>query len=391
MKNGYFLFLMTMALLTGCAQFAGRSRYTEEDVKRANIGQSKAFNVDTSSLLRIDLNEALEGDLINETDVLDTMLFIPLETTPESIIAYPSKIMMTDDRIFVLDSEHNIVIFDNNGRYISSLKKGQGPGEINKLMSVSYNYLEQQLMVIQNKWIMYYDKDGNPIDKGIKCAFTCKEFAAIPSGFIFFHFVSCNRHLGPQAEKALFLTNSDMNILNTGIDVLSQNNVICCIDNITRYNGSYFISQFYNDTIFCVSENGGPALKAKYLLDYSSCKAPDSESEDRVGKFYNNGSVLENATSQIFFFTCIRKGIFVVVRDKGTGHTMGGYKFDCDGFPEYLASAKTQHGEYFVSVLQPFKGMECSSPAVSPESNAKLKGLTEEDNPVLVLYKLKQF
>lgn len=392
MKDRLGLLTLLLALLiSGCAQRNGNSQYTEDDVKRANIDQAADFAVDGSGMQVIDLSEALTGEKIYEPDYLDTMFFIPLETIPESILSSPVQIIMTDDRIFVLDSKQSILIFDNNGRYVNSLIKGQGPGEINRLMAVAYDYFNQELMVIQNKWIMYYDKNGRAIDKTIKCAYNCMEFAAIDNGFLFFSNFFFNQHLGSKAEKALLLAGKDLNIISKGLDLIEENNVIFCAPNISRYNGQYFVSQIYNDTIFSIGERGDSILKAKYLLTYSDRKVSDLLLADAEGKFYNSGSVMENSTSQIFPFWCVRKGSFYVIRDKTSGHTIGGNTYMYEGAPEFLANTRAQYGDYFVSFFQPFSNMECTSPAVNPESNARLKGLTEEDNPVLILYKLKQF
>ncbi len=57
--------------------------------------------------------------------------------------------------------------------------------------------------------------------------------------------------------------------------------------------------------------------------------------------------------------------------------------------PFYLF-ATSVFNDYFVTVMQPEKGMHFTSSAISEADNKKLEGLTEEDNPVLVFYKFKE-
>ena len=58
-----------------------------------------------------------------------------------------------------MDMQLNILVFDIDGNYITSLKKGNGPGEVSKVMAMAVDD-KQRFVVIQKKHFTYYDKNG---------------------------------------------------------------------------------------------------------------------------------------------------------------------------------------------------------------------------------------
>jgi hypothetical protein len=87
---------------------------------------------------------------------------IKLETTPESQLGYVNKTAFDteNNRIFVL-SDFAVFIFDNNGKFISKLKKGKGPGEISMIISFSLNKQRQLFYALDNSnRICVFDYSG---------------------------------------------------------------------------------------------------------------------------------------------------------------------------------------------------------------------------------------
>jgi hypothetical protein len=91
---------------------------------------------------------------------------IPLETTKESFLDYVSKsyIDKKNDRIIV-NADMNIFLFDAGGKFISKLKKGKGPGEVNLVVSFAVDSNNKRIYVIDMGNIIHiYDYDANFIE-----------------------------------------------------------------------------------------------------------------------------------------------------------------------------------------------------------------------------------
>jgi len=87
---------------------------------------------------------------------------IKLETSKESQLGYIGKtaIDASNNRIFVL-SDFNLFIFDGDGKFITKLHKGRGPGEISMLISFSLNPSKKLFYALDNsKRLCVFDYDG---------------------------------------------------------------------------------------------------------------------------------------------------------------------------------------------------------------------------------------
>ena len=87
--------------------------------------------------------------------------FVKLDTVSEALLSDVSKVLVGEDRIYVLPvMDPRVFIFDGEGKYIHSLKKGQGPGEIRFVYDMDLH--DGNLYVYDNyRTIRKYDKDGN--------------------------------------------------------------------------------------------------------------------------------------------------------------------------------------------------------------------------------------
>lgn len=91
---------------------------------------------------------------------------IQLETTEESMLEFVTKTFIDEqnNRIFV-NSDMNIFLFDLKGKYITRLKKGKGPGEINMVVSFAADSKNKRIFVLDmGSIINIYDYDANFIE-----------------------------------------------------------------------------------------------------------------------------------------------------------------------------------------------------------------------------------
>lgn len=109
MKNNFLTFLLMSILLLSC---------TPNSKKETKVRH----------IINIDINK---GIVFNASESVDSLRYITLETTKESIINKIDKIYVTDSVIIIYDSKLNEILqFDKTGKFIRKYgKKGQGPGE----------------------------------------------------------------------------------------------------------------------------------------------------------------------------------------------------------------------------------------------------------------------
>jgi hypothetical protein len=84
----------------------------------------------------------------------------------------------------------------------------------------------------------------------------------------------------------------------------------------------------------------------------------------------------------------------IVYRDKKTGDLIGGTEVDykITEIP-WIACPISASGNYFISAYLPSKNdlFLSESSVISDEDKIKIKNLTEDDNPVLAFFTLKDF
>lgn len=103
---------------------------------------------------------------------VESISYIPLETSDESLMARVSEIIIKDTYIYAVDSEQKIVfIFDKKGRFVSKLdRRGEGPDEYLSMQGVLVDDEETAITVFDyrgaNSRTINYDVHTlEPIDK----------------------------------------------------------------------------------------------------------------------------------------------------------------------------------------------------------------------------------
>jgi hypothetical protein len=129
--------------------------------------------------MKIDENEILKpGDVevinlkalphdphIDIVPLLDTVRFVQLELTDESVIGYIQKIRLYKDRIYVLDTQtSSLLAFNIDGEYLFKIANvGKGPGEYTQLDFFDIDTKNEQIVLtdLMGYWVMRYDMEGH--------------------------------------------------------------------------------------------------------------------------------------------------------------------------------------------------------------------------------------
>ncbi len=155
---------------------------------RVDFAHFAIFGVAISMFLVACTNHATQHDIINITyegrgDINDARQFfnrergIVPELTPNSILGNISRVIEADSLLLVVDDTNKIVAFDSkSGSMAFSIHNvGQGPGQYINLWDAGYNSDTHEIMVLADKKILFYNLQGQYMDRDISLNGYCNE------------------------------------------------------------------------------------------------------------------------------------------------------------------------------------------------------------------------
>ena len=117
-------------------------------------------------------------------DIVRQVEYIKLEDNENSMFTSIDKMIIKDDRIYILDitGSHKLLVFDKSGAFLHKVgSQGGGPGEYSRSMlnfCVGEHTDEVILFDYAKKTMLFYDSDGNFI-KSEKTNFSFNDFMKI--------------------------------------------------------------------------------------------------------------------------------------------------------------------------------------------------------------------
>ncbi len=101
------------------------------------------------------------------SSLIDSYEIIQLDGTPNAYIGNPGRSIYTDSLILVKnESNQNIVIFENNGKYLNSIdKRGRGPKEYLYITDFTFNADDKTVSIYDNEKLKKYNLDGEYISE----------------------------------------------------------------------------------------------------------------------------------------------------------------------------------------------------------------------------------
>lgn len=109
--------------------------------------------------------KATDADQRSYIDIIDSFSIVILETTPESLIRRPNKVIVTDDKVFIKDQDI-LHIFRSDGKHISTISnRGRGPTEYTQLNDFCFLKASEEIVISSHSSVHYYNLDGNFIKK----------------------------------------------------------------------------------------------------------------------------------------------------------------------------------------------------------------------------------
>lgn len=406
MKKIYFL-LLSCSLFIGCNNNEKEiTSYTKSEIASLHLDKTKKLPIKSNEAEIIDLNNYLGNESFDFMPLIKSVHLIPLESNDNSLVANIYKIVIEKEHIYIYDDYlgGGVLIFTHTGKFIKRIPNGSGPGELYKVSDITFNQEKEELLIYQHPHILYYTKNGDYITQK-KLPFGFYNFESIGEHILFKTLDSKgNQHLENIKYNTLLITDQDFKVEFAGLKSSEYKANYGGYHYLNKNGQNIQIVENNNDTIFHYNDST-KEIKASYILNYNKKKLPKeywnlsgrefTKSISNNNYFFFIGEYFETHTHHAIFLrnNYLRK-TFVYFRDKTNGKIIGGCnaKIDIEQIPP-IAFPKSVFGNYFVSVYYPNNNPKVlsNSKFISSEEKVTLQSMTEDDNPILVLYDLNNF
>ncbi len=334
------------------------------------------------------------------SDYYERYKFVPLETTEQSFIGTIDKLEITNDNIYILTS-NTLKIFDANGKFLNSIdKKGRANNEYLYLgdFIVDEDAGNVTLIDPHSAKALQYNLDGEFIEsvkllrgatyqvsetgnylisqrtgfadgKSVSYMYS----VADTSGNEIMQYLPHNKHL---AGYGFLYGQGKSDFIRDGKELLLLPPYSDTLYKIDPKDGSPkpYIAISINNTERPQTQ-WNQAQADKYRMDRGSSKIPSP----LFSVYINDGLIFGKYVLDLKFYS-------IIVEDNIIKYNSNEMIVDSDGLPVFAVSYTDNYNSGLVSSLSPISILNDTS-----EATAKLRtALTEDSNPVLVLYRAKR-
>lgn len=367
----------------------------------------------------LDLDPVFEDYMLTLYDIVDTMKVISLETTSESILAHISLMKISDDYIIINDGYQNgsIAIFDINGKFIRRIQSGNGPEDINVVRNFDVD--DHYLYTLQVEKVNKYTLSGEfvesyPLFEKYNKSF--RSLKVVDDGFL----LCVDPYNSNSGKYEVLYTDKQFEKKNLFVFNHSLVGMSGCDDFRTLKGDVIFFPSMHNT----VYRFDGNTFKPFYVFNYPKYENTFETTPDITesgldffskhcirGKFFAEGRIFQG--NGIIFLT-FPEGATPPLRvyiDSKSGNFRSGFipsPNDEPLWPLKFGYVVCTYNDYFVQRLPPEyylvnpKGYEdwdsegkhleesvSHLKYLSDEDKNKILTAKEDDNPMLILYKLK--
>lgn len=360
------------------------------------------INTNDKGQIEFDLTKALESEAsVYLDDIIDSIKIIPLETTSQSLVSEILNIHVSTRNIYVNDFS-NITIFNHQGKFVKQLDKGPGPKEIGSPRAMSYDEKNNLLYVFddtQNK-IVKFDSEGNFISSN-----TLEQYIPLRDIAVSDSLLLIAQH-GKNNNFAFSTGDTTGKIYNTNVFGTDQYYFLFR-KYIMPYDEGFNIKKLLDDNIYYHKDT---TTKAKYTLiypkaniDYSRfTRKSEMELAIKEGEYLFSGEYQETHDYLFTIFNAKNYKIKTVFTNKKTGESVcTAQKSKSITNTMAIESTYSNGKNWFVGIIQPEYLTSADIPEeyrwdgsnpnnlIPDEDMTKLHAVKPNDNPIIVLFKLK--
>jgi hypothetical protein len=368
---------------------------------------SEAKKHKTENIIQINLYEAFEKvKTYPLSTIAESVDYIALETTKNCLLGdYLKNIFITSEDIFIFDYQY-VFHFSKNGKFINKIGKvGRGPGEYNRPMDVSVDTITKNIYILDFDRLLKYDYNGEfiKVHKLGKKAMNVKEYKE----GIFLTDDMNYQYAEPDNRFSIYFYSEDEEKQIAKVDCPKKDKIpfSICSPIMYRFNQNTFLKDYWDNTVYKV-ENPFNLVEHAFI-NTGKFKFREKDDQSLFTGEKNQGEELvisiENMSeSDRFIFMLANKGLFFY--DKTSGKTQCcefnrlnqkayNFKNDLTKGPTLITTSfpfKEVDNNTFVTFNHAYEFFEDGVDTTNPKIKKLLQNLQPEDNPILVLVKLKK-
>ena len=344
-------------------------------------------NSDTKTIINIDVN----SEIMSIENMIDSVKYTPLETSDACLIGEINKIICNDNKYYILDRTKTkaLFCFDSQGHFVQQYGNvGQGPGEY--VEPTDFMLTSSHLIILDQfaHKLLYFDMDGK-FSHTVSLKYKIHAITALENDSLFLAQAGDNRNTDFSDYELLVMdTKGDVRL--KGINNPYQ----------IKYSISGYNSQLMNGrTIYCkpmsscIYEITKTEMKERYYLNITNRPLPENYEKSCDGNYekfmrnykgsynYFSGQFIE--TDKFLFFTVINTQNLpiAVICNKESKEIKSGL-MGIQG-----NSTKRNEIKYITFSINNY--MTVDKNHIIGYVNSHYIANKEEDNPVLVSFKLK--
>jgi hypothetical protein len=368
-----------------------------------------------SELKIINVLESEEGEL-SISEIADDITYLPLAN--DSLLAYIMKVVYSDGEYFVKDNKSTFLRFDENGDFVNKIgNRGNGPGEYRFVSDFVIHPDTRDIFITGGKQdqIMVYSPEGSFIRSFDLTKQSVSSIGINGDNIFAFYFYS------PEHDtvnmQLLDFNGAVLNDFQNKYEFERGRAMIMFTGECLMYefeNRLHF-KEIFSDTVFYMDGqkllpeiilNSGnirftPEVRSKIISELSA--DPRATSESMVKTLTQNN--LFETGNYLFYIYGYDKKVRTLIYNKSTGSQVeideqAGIINDWDGGPNIHLKMRKDDSTVFSWIdayelktyvaTEAFKNSTPKYPEKKKELEQLANSLNENDNPVLMLVKLKE-
>jgi hypothetical protein len=227
---------------------------------------------------QIRITDIDENSVMKYSEIFDSIRFVRLETTDNSLIGRVDKIIVTDDRFVILDASiaKMVFVFDKNGKFLNRIgKNGNGPGEYDEPDDIVYDKYNDELLILcaNKKTIMRFNFDGNFIDD-IKTDWWASSIMVVAPNTYLLYLNNISQKNSYSDRHNILVINEKGNVLKELFPAKDAETLSFPAKHAFSFYGDEIVfTPCYDNIIYKLNDN---SCKEKYFLDFGKYKIPQS-------------------------------------------------------------------------------------------------------------------
>ena len=362
--------------------------------------------------IHIPFEEGMEVEReVKLSEIADSVEYIRLETTDNGLVKYfKASLMRRTSKYYIFGEMQNVIQFTRNGKFVRNIgRRGQGPGEYNYIRQVDVDEKTGKVYIYSNRRIHVYDLETGKYLQTIKPGHPETLSILMQNDSTIIGYV--DNSYGQQKTKA-YISNLNGEILHeyTRHDLFEVKGGAYMVGGaqdfyLSQYHDMINLKEYENDTVYTITPEG---LQKRYIIDTGkygikqehtfAALHGNEAAYNRLAAEYLRYAVLE--TENYLFLPYAnwagseRNSPKMAMYDKRTGEC---YRVKDDFIKDDLSNGMYVYYPHcafdeHTLVLSFLAGQIYHEAEKNPEllNHPQLKGLKEDDNPVLMIVHLKR-